>query len=135
MLEKQMKLTESKLRRIIRKTILEATKVVSPNLDGDSRQVMGPDGKPMKVTQYWKQDRIGPQDWSYEFNTPRPQQMADNYIKHYEEKGLDEDIRRRLKRYYESMRDKDKEPMHELILASGHEELIDYIESLNIDWN
>ena len=125
----------TKLRQTIRNTILEATKVVPTNLDGDSRQVMGFDGKPMKVTQYWKEDRIGSRDWSHEFNTPRPQRMADEYIKLYEEKGLDEYIQMRLKRYYERMSDKDKEPMHELIVASGYDELIDYIESLNIDWN
>ena len=126
-----MKMTERQLRRIIRETI---KKHVPQNLDGDSRQVTYPDGRPMKVTQYYKKDRIGSRDWSYEFNTPRPQRMADGYIKHFEEKGLDERLRMQLKRYYERMSDSDKEPMHELILASGHDELIEYIESLNIDW-
>lgn len=126
-----MRLTYRQLRKIIRETI---RKQVPMNLDGDNRQVMGPDGKPMKVTQYYKKDRIGARDLSHIFSTPRPKRMADKYIKHYEEKGLDEDIRMRLKRYYERMSDSDKEPMHELIVASGHDELIDYIESLNIDW-
>ena len=129
-----MKITMTKLRQTIRRTILEATKVVPANLDGDNRQVLGPDGKPMKVTQYWKEDRIGSRDWSYEFNTPRPQRMADRHIKHYEDKGLDDVLRMQLKSYYERTSDSDKEPMHELIVASGHDELIDYIESLNIDW-
>ena len=126
-----MRLTERQLRKVIREAI---RKHVPANLDGDSRQVLDIHGRPMKVTQYYKEERIGSRDWSYEFNTPRPQRMADDYIKHYEEKGLDEDIRMRLKRYYERMSDSDKEPMHELIVASGHEELIDYIESLDIDW-
>ena len=126
-----MRLTERQLRKIIRETI---RKQVPMNLDGDNRQVMGPDGKPMKVTQYYKKDRVGERDLSHIFNTPRPKRMADKYIKHYEEKGLDEDIRMQLKSYYERMSDSDKEPMHELIVASGHDELIDYIESLDIDW-
>ena len=134
-----MKTTVTKLRRIISRVILEATeitgtsKVVPMNTDGDPRQAMH-NGKPMKVTQHWKQDRVGRRDFSYEFSTPRPKRMADKYINHYEEKGLDEVIKMKLKRYYENMRDSDKKPMHELIVASGHEELIDYIESLRIDW-
>jgi hypothetical protein len=135
-----VRITEAKLRRLIRRAILEAgeipgtTKSVSMNTDGDPRQVMH-NGKPMKVTQHWKQDRIGTRDFSYEFDTPRPQRMADSYINHYEERGLDEALMMRLKRYYENMSDSDKRPMHDLIVASGHKELINYIESLRIDWN
>ena len=126
-----MKITKRQLRRTIR----EAIKGPQRNLDGDPRRVLDAHGNPIQVTHYSKEDRIGPRDWSHEFKTPRPQRMADSYIEHYETKGLDQDLEIRLKTHYERMFDKDKKPMHEIILASGYDELINYIESLRIDWN